>query len=80
MSLYPNPARDEIELTTGKRQGEAILRITDVKGQVQYIKTYEPGSWEPQQKLDINDLAEGLYIVELIEESHKEIARFVKVQ
>ena len=80
LSLYPNPAREEIELVTGKKSSKVHLRILDVKGQEVFSQAYQTGDWKTNQRLDLSDYAEGMYIIEIIEGNHKETSRFVKVK
>ena len=80
LSLYPNPARDEVALTTGVKKGDVTLMIIDSKGQEVFTQTYEPGDWKTSTKLDLKDMVEGMYLIKIQEEKRTESARFVKVK
>ena len=57
LSLYSNPAREEIELTTGKNSGEVIVNLYETRGNLVYSETHQARNWIKKQKLDIHNLA-----------------------
>ena len=79
MRLYPNPARNEVTLSTGVKKGEVTLLIYGPNGQLVSNQRYEPGDWKTSTRLDLENMVEGMYMLKIIEEYKTETARFVKV-
>jgi hypothetical protein len=80
MRLYPNPARNEVTLTTGVKKGEVTLLIYGPNGQLVSNQRYEPGDWKTSTRLDLENMVEGMYMLKIIERNYSETARFVKVR
>lgn len=67
VSIFPNPAVNEVRVTyTASESSEAILKIYDITGKVVLVNGYESQIGENAQKVDVSTLAEGVYILELI--------------
>ena len=74
MTVYPNPAKDHLELQlTEARTIEYI--IYGLNGQV-----YQQGerSNSSNHQFDINQIAQGMYLLEVIVDDRREIIRFMK--
>jgi hypothetical protein len=80
LSVYPNPVRYMLEMTSEKKEGEVMLQIIDIQGQVVFEKSYQRGDWNPSQRLNISNIVEGMYMIVLKEANYSETARFVKVR
>lgn len=73
--VYPNPAKNELQLTGEIRKGE-VLRILDVAGRVMYQEPME--SYTSEVRLDISRLSAGIYLVQSEGSGSKQAARFIK--
>jgi hypothetical protein len=75
LTLFPNPAQNEVRITTKGQRG--ILRITDLSGKVLMQQPVAEGN--PAPSLAVGSLANGQYIIEFISEE-KTIGRtrFIK--
>jgi hypothetical protein len=62
-TIYPNPAREKIVITPGKKSpGKFILTITSLMGKQAIRKEFQDqGSYE----LDVSSLHEGIYIINI---------------
>ena len=78
INVFPNPAKEELSIITGKKNGEVTLRIIDFVGKVKSTQVYESGSWKSSMSIDISDLPEGIYLIDLIGDLQRETIRFVK--
>ncbi|MEN0003777.1 MAG: T9SS type A sorting domain-containing protein [Bacteroidota bacterium] len=62
-SLFPNPARDRLFLTSDQSE-ERTVKLFNVSGQL--MQDY---NWNTSQlELDVSDLPKGVYVVQLLEE------------
>lgn len=70
--LYPNPARDKVIITLSdvSHPGKVEIRLFDELGQL--IKSYQNLS-SITSELDISDLKQGLYFVNLIDKNNETI-------
>jgi hypothetical protein len=80
LSVYPNPARNEVTLSTGQKKGEVTLLVYDPNGKLVSNQSYEPGDWKTSTRLDLENMVEGMYMIVLKEGNYSETARFVKVR
>ena len=85
MSVYPNPFSHEIMITYDLENEEAedvLLRIYHASGSAQYTLTNEknigPGSYS--FLFNASDLSSGIYVVELVTDSHNIVRRIIKVK
>jgi hypothetical protein len=70
-SLYPNPAVDYIRISPVQETWQ--YTITDVGG-----KIWGGGTLENDQKIQVQHLPAGMYIVHLVNQQHAQKIRFVK--
>jgi hypothetical protein len=73
--LYPNPAKEYIELT-GKHLLYSKIEILDLSGRVQYAKITE--ICDEKARLNVQALPTGAYIVRVISNNQLSQIRFIK--
>lgn len=65
ISIYPNPARDHLNLSV-KNAGQSIsVRINDIRGQLLYRSTLENAADPSVHRIDLSGFAHGVYIITL---------------
>lgn len=75
ISIYPNPANKYLNIHLNKRIYVEQISITDIKGQ----KTiYDIQSFTDEYKIDIENLIDGVYIVEIVADSQISRLKFLK--
>jgi hypothetical protein len=79
LSLYPNPANEQIQVrmnTLGA--GKAQVRVLDVAGKIitQHVWTYAAGT--NNYTLNVQDLASGIYSIELSNGERRTVQQFIK--
>ena len=63
IQFFPNPAKDYIEITSnGFLQGETSINIYNVLGEI--VRSYEYSDFGNSQKINLEELAVGSYVVE----------------
>jgi len=79
ITLYPNPSADvvNVKITNGYL-GELKLRVLSVSGQQMMEQVIEKNSNEYNCQLSIGALKEGLYMLQVISDSHSEMIRIVR--
>lgn len=79
IQIYPNPTENYLFLSTIKKDSQAVnLRIIDMNGVVKKSFVFKT---EDEIKLNVEDLASGLYMVEMLNTSSEErigTAKFIK--
>ena len=80
INLYPNPARNVInlEFSTANRS-DVNLYITNMVGKNVYETTIQDVEGFQRELIDISNLDQGYYIVTMISEDQKLIKKFVKL-
>ncbi len=74
-SLYPNPSKDRIVLTSSPKSGATIYSILSVSGQ----KIKEGNLSGEKSEVDISELTSGIYFLEVRNKSgERSFARFIK--
>jgi len=63
ISLYPNPARDQIQLTYTGNQALQSLTITDIQGKI--IRQQNLNNFTGQQTINLSQLKAGLYLINI---------------
>lgn len=82
LKLFPNPAKDYLFVDfTWKRKGANVqLKVLDLNGKLVKENPIEIIQGHNQRKIDIQDLAQGNYLIELIGETWKISSdQFVKI-
>jgi hypothetical protein len=80
MMLFPNPASERVELQAelGEQAGEtALLRVVDLTGRLVMENNYPASADRLQVQLETSTWAEGIYLVEVISGSTRQIQRLV---
>jgi hypothetical protein len=76
--IYPNPAENLITVRCNEITKNCLLKITNAFGQLVYTETIiEAGSLE--KKINTSHLAKGLYVIEVVNTSNKDIVRAKKL-
>lgn len=77
--LYPNPGKGIFNLQADvQREGKAVLFIQDLSGRELYYSDLLLHSGRNTLELDLNGLAEGLYLIQLSNADHKQVLRLMK--
>jgi hypothetical protein len=64
ISVFPNPAANEINLrVNGDSNGEIIISITDLPGQIVFMKKVNPAAGDINEKIDTSGLSDGVYFM-----------------
>ncbi len=75
VQAYPNPVKETLTVKiTGTPDKDATVRITDITGKVLRSFTME----QNQKQIDMNGLAQGVYLVEYHDASYSQIIRVTK--
>jgi hypothetical protein len=75
VKIYPNPAREQLAITTGAAGSYSSFTITNTVGQV-YIRQQIA---DTHTIVDIKTLPAGIYYVTLKGENGNQVQRFVKL-
>ena len=79
LSVYPNPAHDNVSITITGLKKTAALTITGIDGQQIYSKSFDmTGKPTLQIDLEINRYPDGLYLVRLEQDGQTFSSRFIK--
>ena len=70
ISIYPNPAHSNLQITTSNEQLGKNIEILDITGKV--VSTFENS--KTFQKLDISNLQNGIYFIKI----NNTVAKFIK--
>lgn len=76
LRLYPNPAGDFLRISSEEESGKMVeLTVFNATGAVLKQSIH---SWTGRMSLDLSDLNEGLYFLQLESGSFRSISRFIK--
>ena len=78
-SIYPNPANENINISVISATGErTTINLVDITGKV--ITSYDLGilKGEKNMSIKVEDLSTGIYFIELVNESGRQVKKFVK--
>jgi hypothetical protein len=76
LHLYPNPANDEVHVQFSHMMNSGSIEIRDVSGKL--IKTIALNQPNDKIKISVNDLSNGVYLLQLKGEAEiSEVVRFV---
>ncbi len=74
IALFPNPAKDELNIVTPKYSGEAVVKISDAIGAVVYSAPVKNSTF----KIQTSGFGKGIYFVQVISNDQRMItAKFV---
>lgn len=80
LNIYPNPASNQISFTNEfKATGTAVVKVTDIAGRT--VKTINLGKQNAGSKtfnVDIAELNNGMYYIELTTDDTRSISKFTK--
>lgn len=77
LTLYPNPATDQINLVFSSSMNSALVEIINIQGQT--IMTGNATGY-PTMKLDISSLPSGIYAIRVLNGKETTMKRFVKAR
>lgn len=77
-SLYPNPATNELYITTDVLLENYTIEIYDVIGQKVFSQKSQIANSKSQTSINISDLQPGIYNIQILSESKRVAGRFVK--
>jgi hypothetical protein len=81
ISLYPNPAVNSVSLLIStKRAGMLIIEVIDMMGKKQISKTITSLAGDNKLDLEIPELAQGTYILNIIDEDQYQTKKMFSVQ
>lgn len=78
-SIYPNPAADEINVYVALDNAEnTVINVLDISGKV--IKTIDLGTVDGERTIQVglDDLSAGIYYIELVNSTERQVKKFVK--
>ncbi len=75
LNVLPNPARDILNVRVANVTGQVTLKLIDLMGRVVAIYQFQ----KPEFQLQLNDLAGGMYLVQVTDiEGNAGVRKFVK--
>ena len=78
--LFPNPAIDDLNISLSNLNlGSYTMTIIDLTGNVVLEKEYKAISSELDEKIDVSNLSNGLYFVNISNGSDLKQTKFVKL-
>ncbi|MFK7925078.1 MAG: T9SS type A sorting domain-containing protein, partial [Bacteroidia bacterium] len=79
ISIYPNPTANELNLRwESPLYGTVSLSIVNHLGQIMYQETLSKHSVDMATRLDVSQLATGMYIIQLQQGEMRQSARMIK--
>jgi len=76
IKIYPNPARDKIMIETGTFNSVDIqVKIYDISGKLKLSQLYSP---RQDPEIDIRQLVNGMYFVEISRKNKSEMLKLIK--
>jgi len=78
-SLYPNPASDRTTVSFySSTTSSALIQVTDISGRVAYTESVATKEGQQKHELNLSDLSQGMYLVNIIQdEQHLRTMRLV---
>lgn len=78
LTVYPNPANDELNMRSSRATGNAVLTLTDITGRNLYTENINLSAGVPHH-IPVSGLTPGVYIVHLRNASgYDERTKFIK--
>ena len=77
--IYPNPATTEIMIVINANNsaGEYLIDVVDMKGRIVKSKTQKLDDNNSTVKLDVHDLAKGMYFVKITKGDYKVVRKLI---
>lgn len=77
--MYPNPTRSELSLSFDTEGAAgAVVRVLEISGKEVKLVREQNTSGHYQLKMDLSDLADGVYMVEITSGNTKAVRRLIK--
>lgn len=77
MSVFPNPANDELNLVLGKTEGTVKIEITDLQGKmIKSLELTNNSGLLNTHSIYVGELSQGLYLLNLNNASGKQSLKF----
>ena len=76
MNVFPNPAKNYVNVEIGNISTAATLQIINVAGQVIYSETIAAQDVKTIHTIDVSQFIEGLYIINLRHENEISVEKF----
>lgn len=73
-SIYPNPVKNILNIISSNNEVINSVKITDINGRL--VKIVNPNS--TSKAIEVNDLANGIYLVEIASENGSVTKKFIK--
>ncbi len=70
ISIYPNPAHDNLQISVNDYEGSIKLQILNISGEI--VKSYEIR--DNKEVIDISDLSDGIYFIGI----NDKVVKFIK--
>lgn len=77
-SIYPNPAKTEINVQFKSTEHKINIQITNLAGKIITKKTLNSSTGNYTETIDISSLSDGIYFITLFEGSQKMEKKFIK--
>lgn len=75
LNVFPNPAKNFVNIKISEIRNEATLQIINVAGQIVYTETIAPQEFEMIYTVDLSQFTEGLYIINLRHENEMSVKK-----
>jgi hypothetical protein len=79
ISLYPNPATDNIYITTGSFNNSLIIEIYDVQGRKLILNSGFERTSENSYSFNIISLDSGIYFMKIIDKNTNQSVGFIRL-
>jgi hypothetical protein len=79
-SIFPNPGNEKTTLSFELTEGQEVkIVILDLHGKLQFQKVYTSYAGKNKTSLDLSELSDGIYFIQLENATIKETIRFAKM-
>ena len=79
VSVYPNPAKDYIKIETEEEiEDDLYIRFYSLQGEIILAKEISPGFSKISSRLDVSQLSNGIYVVNIIHGKVSKNVRLIK--
>jgi hypothetical protein len=81
LSLYPNPSNGQVTLQVAAlSSSQLMVKITDMAGAIVWMENANVIAGNQQLELNLNQLADGLYLVQLQDENASSAMQKLMIQ
>ena len=77
VKLFPNPVNDQLALRLEETLHEFTIEIADANGRIVFLNKFTQSH---EVKMDVSELANGMYFLRLIAGDQAEVVRFLRIQ